>query len=159
MLPGILVATLFFGYIIIRCRIDPMLAPAEDVVPEPWRARLRPFFVHVMPLLAIFVVVVGSILGGFATPTESAALGSVATVLAALAYRRLTWGALKAAILETARISAMVLIIIAGSITFSQILAFSGATRAILRHRRGGRPVADRARPRHDRACSCFSAR
>ncbi len=132
-LPGILVATLFFGYIIVRCHLDPTLAPAEDVAPEPWPARLRPFVVHVLPLLAIFVVVVGSILGGFATPTESAALGSVATVLAALAYRALTWAALRQAILETARISAMVLIIIAGSITFSQILAFSGATRAILR--------------------------
>jgi len=131
-LPGLIIAVLFFGYVIFRCVANPKLAPAYEVERLSLIERWVPFFVNVVPLLAIFVVVVGSILAGVATPTESAALGSVAAFIAALAYRRLTLANLKSSILETARVSVMVLFIIAGSITFSQILAFSGATSGLL---------------------------
>jgi tripartite ATP-independent transporter DctM subunit len=83
-------------------------------------------------LFGIFIVVVGSILLGIASPTESAALGSVSSVLAAAAYRSLKWADLKVALIETARISVMIMFIICASITFSQILAFSGATDGLL---------------------------
>lgn len=130
--PGMIIAMLFFTYIVIRCVLDPSLAPphaAEDLA--AWD-RIRPFLVYVLPLLAIFVVVVGSILFGIATPTESAALGSVAALAAAAAYRSLKWESFKAATRETAKITAMIFFIVCFSLTFSQILAFSGATRGLL---------------------------
>ena len=81
-----------------------------------------------MPLLSIFVVVVGAMSGGWATPTESAALGALATLLLALAYRALSLDALLAALRGTVAITGMILFIILGATTFAQILSFSGAT-------------------------------
>jgi TRAP-type C4-dicarboxylate transport system permease large subunit len=66
--------------------------------------------------------------GGFATPTESAALGALATLAMALAYRVLTRAALMRALRGTAAITGLILFIILGATTFSQILSFSGAT-------------------------------
>ncbi len=130
--PGLLMAVLFFGYVMVRCRLNPALAPAYDVAALTLRQRLVPFLVYVVPLFGIFVIVVGSILGGFASPSESAALGCVASVAAAAAYRSLRWRDLKVALRETAKISVMILFIICASITFSQILAFSGAAEGLL---------------------------
>ena len=130
--PGLLMSALFLAYVVGRCALRPSLAPAYDVPVLTGWTRWRPFVVYVMPLMSIFVVVVGSILAGFATPTESAALGCVAAVIVAAAYRSLTVRALAAALQETARVSVMILFIIAASVTFSQILAFSGATNGLL---------------------------
>ncbi len=132
-IPGIMMALAFFAYIVIRCRVNPSLAPAYDMETMPFRERVWPFLVYVVPLMGIFIVVVGSILAGFATPTESAALGSVASMIAAAAYRSFSWRMLATAMRETAKISVMILFIIAASVTFSQILAFSGATSGLLR--------------------------
>lgn len=130
--PGLIFAVLFFGYIVARCALDPRLAPSEARAAAPLGERLRPFLVYVLPLLSIFVVVVGGILAGIATPSESAALGAVAAVLAAAGYRRLTWQGFVKAMLETAKISVMIFFIASASLTFSQILAFSGATPGLL---------------------------
>jgi len=132
-IPGILMATLFFSYVVIRCTFNPRLAPAYPIKDMSWTERVRPFVIYVLPLFAIFIIVVGSILAGIASPTESSALGSVASVLAAAAYRSLRWADLKKALTETAKISVMILFIICASITFSQILSFSGATDGLLR--------------------------
>jgi len=130
--PGILMSILFFLYVLIRCSLNPSLAPAYDVQHlEPWQ-RWRPFLVYVVPLFLIFIVVVGSILAGWATPTESAALGCVAALAAAAAYRSLTWAGFLKSVRETAKVSVMILFIIVASVTFSQILAFSGATNGLL---------------------------
>jgi tripartite ATP-independent transporter DctM subunit len=130
--PGVMLAAFYFAFIALAAWVKPSLGPAEPVEREPLADRVKPFLVYVLPLMIIVVVVVGSILAGFATPTESAALGSVATALAALAYRSLTWKALLAALAGTAKTSALILIIISGSITFSQILSFSGASRELI---------------------------
>jgi tripartite ATP-independent transporter DctM subunit len=129
--PGLVLAALFFAYVVLRCRLDPSLAPAYDVQPLGWRERLMPFVKYVLPLFAIFVVVVGSIIGGIATPTESAALGAAASLIAAAAYRRLTWKNFVVSIRETLRFTVMTLFIICGSITFSQIMAFSQASNGL----------------------------
>lgn len=127
-IPAFILAALFFGYVILRCRLDPSLAPPYDVAEYSWRERLLPFARYVLPLLGIFVVVVGSIIGGFATPTESAALGAAASLAAAAAYRRLDWQNFVVSVRETLRLTVMTLFIICGSITFSQILAFTQAS-------------------------------
>ena len=130
-IPGLLMALLFFGYVILRCALDPTLAPAYDVPRRSFRESLMPFAKYVLPLFAIFVVVVGSMLEGIATPTEAAALGAVASVIAAAAYAKLNWSNLVRSVKETLRVTVMTLFIISGSVTFSQVLAFSGATQGL----------------------------
>jgi len=129
--PALILAALFFGYVILRCRLDPSLAPPYDVAALSWRERVMPFVKYVLPLFTIFVVVVGSIIGGIATPTESAALGAVASLAAAAAYRRLTWTNFVVSVRQTLRFTVMTLFIICGSITFSQIMAFSQASNGL----------------------------
>jgi tripartite ATP-independent transporter DctM subunit len=127
-IPALILAALFFVYVIVRCKLDPSLAPAYDVAALSWRERLLPFAQYVLPLMGIFIVVVGSIIGGLATPTESAALGALAALAAAAAYRRLNWANFVVSVRETLRLTVMTLFIICGSITFSQILAFTQAS-------------------------------
>jgi tripartite ATP-independent transporter DctM subunit len=90
--------------------------------------RWRPFFIDVVPLSLIFVVVMGSMFMGWASPTDSAALGCLATVMLALCYRAFSWKVLFDSLKSTAVVTTMIFFIIAASTTFAQILAFSGAT-------------------------------
>ena len=127
-IPALILAFMFFAYVIIRCKINPEIAPNYDIAELSFADRVLPFFKYVLPLMGIFVVVVGSIIGGIATPTESAALGAAATLIAATAYKKLSWSNFTVSINQTLRFTVMTLFIICGSITFSQILAFSEAT-------------------------------
>lgn len=126
--PAMMMSILFVGYILAVCVIDPSLSPRDDSPSAQGWSRYRPFVVDVLPLSLVFVAVIGSLVGGIATPTESAALGCVASALAAIGYRSLNWRNLIVSLRETARVSVMTLFIIAASVTFAQILAFSGAT-------------------------------
>ncbi len=132
-LPGLMMATLFFGYVVIRCKLNPALAPSYDIGTLTWRERLVPVLTHVVPLFILFAIVVGSILAGIASPTESASLGAVGAVLACGVYGALSRESLSRALVETAKISAMIFFIVAAAITFSQILTFSGATSGLVR--------------------------
>jgi tripartite ATP-independent transporter DctM subunit len=131
--PGLILSAMFLGYIILRAHLDPTLAPAEalEVVPGFWE-RWRPFFVYVLPLLLIFALVVGAMSAGWATPTEAAALGASGTIVAAIAYGRLTFDNLMKALRGTAGVSGAILFIIIGATTFSQVLSFSGVVNGIL---------------------------
>jgi len=125
--PGLLLSAAFVLFIIVRVKLNPSLAPATDFVQHHGWERFRPLLKYVIPLVSIFVVVVASMTAGWATPTESAAIGAFFTVSLALAYRALTPANLIKALQGTAAISAMILFIIVGAVTFSQILSFSGA--------------------------------
>lgn len=131
-LPALAMAILFIGYIVGRCVLDPSLAPAEDAPTEQGWERYKPFVRDVIPLSLIFVAVVGSLIAGIATPTESAALGCIASAIAAVGYRAMTWDRMKVSLFETVKVSVMILFIIAASVTFAQILAFSGATNGLV---------------------------
>lgn len=126
--PALLMSVLFFAYIIYRAKRRPQDAPPDDPVKRTLKERWLPFLIHVVPLSGILIVVVGSLILGIATPTESAGLGVIASFIAAAAYRCLNWNAIKVMLAETAKTSTMILFIIMASTTFSQILAFSGAT-------------------------------
>ncbi|MBI3434864.1 MAG: TRAP transporter large permease subunit [Proteobacteria bacterium] len=132
-LPGLLLSVLFVGYIVARAAINPELAP-DPVVQEGPRglARWRPFLVHVLPLLAIFGIVVGAMTAGWATPTEAAALGAAGTILATALYRSLTPATLMRALTGTVGVSGTILFIIIGATTFSQVLSFSGVVNGML---------------------------
>jgi tripartite ATP-independent transporter DctM subunit len=71
-------------------------------------------------------------LAGIATPTESAALGAAGAVIATACYRRLSWRVLRASLEQSAKISIMIFLIIGASLTFSQVLGFSGATQGLI---------------------------
>lgn len=129
--PALLMAAAFFAYIGIRCTINPSLAPSYAIDQRSWAERITPLLVYVLPLLIIFIAVVGSMVGGIATPTESAALGSLASIAVAACYRALTLKNLAKSLKATLTFSAMILFVVCASTTFSQILAFSGATQTI----------------------------
>lgn len=130
--PGVLLSTLFVGWIMLQATLKPSLAPAFEREALPLWQRVRPLLVYVMPLVLIFVVVVLSMTAGWATPTEAAAIGAVATVAVAWMYRALTWSNLMKALMGTAGISGVILFIIVGATTFAQILTFSGATNGLV---------------------------
>ena len=122
-IPGLMLVGLYIGWIIIKSLIDPDSAPAlvEGKRPEGlWGEVLR----ALMPPALLIVAVLGSILTGIATPTESAAFGSVgATILAAL-YKRLDMAVLRHVVRQTVQVSAMVFVILLGASVFS--LVFRG---------------------------------
>jgi tripartite ATP-independent transporter DctM subunit len=130
--PGVMMATMYFIYVIVVAYLRPDMAPAYDVARIPLKDRIWTFVIYVVPLFSLFVIVVGSILGGIASPTESAALGALGSIVIALAYRALTWRNFKKALYESARTTVLILFIGSASITFSQILLFSGATQGLL---------------------------
>ncbi|MGH6816520.1 MAG: TRAP transporter large permease [Hyphomicrobiaceae bacterium] len=126
--PGLILSAAFVVYIVGAATLRPAWAPATPPLSHKAGESWRLLVFYVLPLLSIFVVVVGAMSGGWATPTESAALGALATLALALIYRALTIAALMEALKGTAAITGMILFIILGAITFSQILSFSGAT-------------------------------
>ena len=130
--PGLVLSVAFVGYIVMRARMNPALAPSTPVEERTGWAKYRLLVLYVLPLISIFVVVIGAMSGGIATPTESAALGALATMALAIAYRAMTIDALYKSLRGTVCISAMILFIILGATTFSQILSFSGATEGIV---------------------------
>jgi tripartite ATP-independent transporter DctM subunit len=130
--PGMILKVAFVVYIVVRVKLNPSLAPTTQLPVHRGWERLRPLVKYVIPILSIFLVVVASMNAGWATPTESAAIGAFATMVLALAYRALTVETLLAALRGTMMISGMILFIIVGATTFSQILSFSGASNGLV---------------------------
>ena len=131
--PGLILSIAFVVWIIVRVKLTPSLAPEDpDAIAHTGWARWQPLVAYVLPTLSIFGVVVGALAAGWATPTECAALGAFATMVLAAAYRALTWEAVLKALKGTAGISGMILFIILGATTFSQILSFSGASTGLV---------------------------
>lgn len=133
-LPGLVMAMGFLAYVVIRSRLRPQDAPSDpndDPGLSGWQ-KWRPFVKDVVPLLGIFIAVVGSMLAGWASPTESAAIGVTASVVATLFYRAFSWPALWKSLIETAKVSVVILFILAASTTFAQLLSFSGASTGFL---------------------------
>ncbi len=131
-MPGLVLSLAFVIYIIARVKLNPSLAPQSSYTEYSGWQKLQPFVQYVIPLVSIFVVVVASMSAGWATPTESAAIGAFFTMLLAIAYRSLTVKNLLQALRGTAAISGMILFIIVGATTFSQILSFSGASNGLV---------------------------
>src|SRR5258708_5415901 len=130
--PGLILSLAFVVYIVVRVKMNPSLAPAASFTEYRGWAKFRPLVQYVVPLVSIFVIVVASMSAGWATPTESAAIGALFTILLAAAYRALTLQNLVLALRGTASISGMILFIIVGATTFSQILSFSGASNGMV---------------------------
>lgn len=129
--PGLLMALLYSLYISIRCHINQELAPPYPMDRIPLKQRLIETLRDVCPFGFLIFAVVGTIFIGMATPTEAAALGVLATIILAAIYRSLTWSVLVTAIRNALKVTVMILLILAAASVFSQLMAFSGVTRAL----------------------------
>jgi len=129
-IPGILIAINYSVNILLRVKLNPSLAPNYEVEEIGLREKLRMFMVDLFPLSGIIFLVTGIFIIGVATPNEAAALGALGTVLMAAAYRKLTREVIVKSIQGTVTITTMTLLIIGGSEIFSQLLSYSGLTRA-----------------------------
>lgn len=124
--PGLVLALSYAVYFVVRAWLQPDLAPAYQAPPVPIRDRLWTL-VHIVPLVGLVVVVTGFIFFGVATPSETAALGVVASALLVAAYGKLTWPSLLASLYATVATTSMVFLIIIGSSAYSQLMAITGA--------------------------------
>jgi tripartite ATP-independent transporter DctM subunit len=129
--PGLLLAASYAAYIIIRCAMNPSLAPAYDVEPVPLAEKLRETIKYVLPQGIVIFLVIGIIFLGVATPSEAAATGAAGTIILALCYRRFTWDVIKRVSLGSVSLTGMLFLIICGATAFSQILAYTGGSRML----------------------------
>ncbi len=126
LLPGILLVSLYLVWVLFKAVTDPASCPATPVPPEEKGGLLREVFVALVPPLLLILAVLGSILGGIATPTEAASVGAVgAMVLAALRWR-LSYKILRETMVATATITSMVFVILLGASVFSVVFRMMG---------------------------------
>lgn len=130
--PGLLIALVYACYILIRCYLQPSLAPEYKVASISLSQKIRDTLYYVLPLSLIIIVVIGFMFLGIASPSEAAASGTLAALVLAGAYRKLNWSILKKSVIKTTELTVMILFIIASAKAYSQILAFSGASRGLV---------------------------
>ena len=125
--PGLLLAGLYIVYVIIRVIIDPSIAPKPAVDNSISRKQIyMQLITSFVPLTALIMLVLGSILGGLATPAEAAAMGALGGLVLALLYRSLTWLKIKESVFLTAKTTAMVCWMFIGSWTFASVFSYLG---------------------------------
>ena len=125
--PGMIMSFLYFAYVVLWCRLFPDEAPVYDVPHVPLKEKVMATLRYLLPLSLIMFMVIGFIFLGIATPTEAAATGTLGSFILALLYRRLTWEAMKKAVMGTVKVTTMIFMIIIVSSTYGEILAFTGA--------------------------------
>src|SRR5699024_2530698 len=131
-LPGVLLAILFLLYIVIRAYLQPNLAPVYDVEKVPLSKKLIDTLKYIIPLGLVIFLLLGVLLLGIATPSQSAVLGAVGTILLSYFYGGLTWRKLFDSLTGTFTTTVMIFMIIIASSTFSQLLSFTGVTQNIV---------------------------
>jgi tripartite ATP-independent transporter DctM subunit len=124
-IPGFITAIIYILYIVIRCHLQPELAPkaGEKVT---WKKRWRSLKDIILPSLLV-VLVLGSIFLGIATPTEAAGVGAFGSFLICIIYGRLTWKVITDSCLETMKISGMALWILVAATLFGVVYTVAGA--------------------------------
>lgn len=130
--PGLLLATLFAGYIIVITRIRPRLAPAYVI---DTKIPIRQKFIRTskaLPFGFIIFSVIGTMTLGIGTPSEASAAGAVSCYLVAALYGRLNLTLIKKSLLSCMETSGMILLLLTGSAIFNQLLAISGASRGLV---------------------------
>ena len=127
-IPGIMLALLYAAYVTIRCALNPKLGP---VLPVEDRATsmvevFKEFLIGLLPPALLVFAALGSILFGYATPTEAAGCGAVGSLLLALAYKKLTLPKLQEALVKTLEISALIMVLVAASNFFGSVFSRLG---------------------------------
>ena len=126
--PGIMLAFLYTGYALLRCSLDPSLGPPlpPHERPSDLGVVFREFLLGLVPPAALVAFALGSILFGWATPTEGAACGAFGALLLTLAYGRLTIGRFYEALIKTLEISVLILFLVAASNFFGAVFSRLG---------------------------------
>jgi tripartite ATP-independent transporter DctM subunit len=127
MFPGLMLAGLYIVYAIVRVSINPSIAPKppKETIP-PAIEIYKDLLFSFVPLTVLIVTVLGSILGGLATPAEAAAMGALGSMVLAVLYRALTWQKIQESVFLCAKATAMVCWLFVGSWTFASIFSYLG---------------------------------
>lgn len=131
-IPGALMLILYIGYVIISCIRNPNLAPSVDdeaVSNITSSQKIKTFLSDILPLISIFAIVIVVIFTGVGTATEAAAFGALAAYVLAMAYKRFNFKLLVDTLMGSLKTTTMLMLIIAASSGFSQVLSFTGASR------------------------------
>jgi tripartite ATP-independent transporter DctM subunit len=131
-IPGFLMAILFAGYILLRCVLQPSIAPSYVVESTSLRDRFLPSLKYLFPVVFIIFMVIGVILFGIATPAESAATGALGIFIITAIHKRLSWAVVRKSFASTTRLTIQLFLIVAGAAAFSQILTFIGCTEGLI---------------------------
>lgn len=123
MFPGLMLAALYIIYIVVRCHLQPKLAPVIPVEERavPVSQKIKLLFTAALPPILIILAVLGSIFAGIAPPTEAAATGATASLILTAANRKLNWKTFKSILLKSLNISCMVMLIGAMSVAFTAV--------------------------------------
>ena len=125
--PGLILAGLYIVYVMVRAFLNPSLAPKPHSDDVPPRSQVYfELLVSFVPLTVLIFLVLGSILGGLATPAEAAAMGALGGLVLAMLYRSLSWKKVKESVFLTAKATAMVCWLFVGSWTFASVFSFLG---------------------------------
>jgi tripartite ATP-independent transporter DctM subunit len=131
--PGLLLTLMFLGYTLIRLRINPSLAPdiAADAVDRRNQDSVLMALGKMLPSVFIFFLVMGLVMLGVATPTESAATGVFGALVLAYGYKRLSWQLIKEALISAVTVASLLLLVMCCAVMFSQLLTLTGAARKL----------------------------
>ena len=126
--PGLMLAALYTGYTLIRCHLNPDLGPVvpEDLIPDSMSEVWKEFFKGLVPPVLLVGASLGSILAGWATATEGAAMGAVGAIFLTLAYRKLTFESLKSSLLKTLEITTLIMVLVCASNFFGAVFSRLG---------------------------------
>ena len=132
--PGFILAGCYILYVLVRVFLKPSIAPKprDEEVP-PVHVIYLQLLTSFVPLTALIMLVLGSILGGLATPAEAAAMGALGGLVLAALYRSLNWEMLKQSVYLTAKATAMVCWLFVGSWTFASVFSYLGG-HAVIEH-------------------------
>jgi tripartite ATP-independent transporter DctM subunit len=130
--PGLALSGLYMTYILFQAILHPDQAPKYTVERVSLKKKMISLR-YILPLAGVVFLVTGIIFFGVATPTEAAATGCLASFALVAAYGKFSWGALHKSIYGSTQVTVMVMIIIIGSVAFSQFLAYTGCTHALAR--------------------------
>lgn len=130
--PGLLLVTLFACLVYCQTVIDPEAAPQYEVPKISGWAKIKAVAANILPMGFLIFCVVGTIILGIATPTESAGLGCLGVVALLIVYGKFSFAVVWQSLDDAMRVTGMTFLIIAASTTFSQIFAFSGASNGFI---------------------------
>jgi tripartite ATP-independent transporter DctM subunit len=127
--PGLILSSLYIGYILIRCAFKPKDGPPLSLEERQAITKfqlLKMVLKSMVPPMILILGVLGSIFAGIATPTEAAGVGALLAFIMTLAYGKFTFEGLKTAAINTAKTTSMVIIILVGAACFASIFLGSG---------------------------------
>lgn len=131
LIPGLILVTAYAAYILFVAWRQPERVPGLSSEELAQRPPITQLFLALAPPVVLIVLVLGSIMGGIATPTEAAGVGAVGALLLALAKRRLSWAVLHDSLAATLRVTTMVFMIFIGASIFSLVFRGFGGDQVV----------------------------